>query len=151
MILRAVVILLLTALPAGALTLADLAGRWRGEGAYTAGTDPAQRLRCQVRGQPAGAGRIVLTGRCATAQGGQSFVWLLTDLGAGRILAEDRDVNDPSPEPFEGRIGPEGLRFATGAGGWLDLSRDTDGLRLRLQGQDGGRPVTGEARLSPAD
>lgn len=148
MILRILALLLFAALPAEALTLADLAGRWRGEGQYTLGTDPAQRLRCQLRGQAAGAGRIVLSGRCATAQAGQSFTWLLTDRGEGRVLAEDRAVNDPAPGPFEGRIGPEGLSFATPGGGRFDLAREGAGLVLRLRGQDAGRPVTGEARLA---
>lgn len=143
--------LLLLAAPAQALTLADLAGRWRGEGEYAVGAEPAQRLRCQLRGQMAGEGRVVLTGRCATAQGGQSFAWLLTDRGGGRVLAEDRQPpaapNDPVPLPVEGLIGAEGLRFATPDGGRFDLAAEEGALVLRLRGEDQGRPVAGSARL----
>jgi hypothetical protein len=139
----------LHAAPASALTLADLAGRWRGEGGYVIGTEPTQRLRCQMRGTPNARG-VVLVGRCATAQGGQSFAWALSDLGAGRIQAEDRSpVPDDAPGTLTGQIDALGLRFTTPEGGAFVIAPDPAGLVLRLQGTDAGRPVQAEARLLP--
>lgn len=146
---RALMILLATASPGWALTLPDLAGRWRGEGGYVIGTEPPQRLRCQMRGTPTARG-VALVGRCATAQGGQSFAWTLTDLGDGTIRAEDSGPpSDPPATPLSGRIDATGLRFAAPDGGVFDLSRDADGLVLRLRGTDADRPVQAEARLRP--
>lgn len=149
---RAALILMLSTLPAQALTLGELAGQWRGEGVFETQGEPAQRLRCQMRGV-ARADGVALTGRCATAQGGQSFAW---DLSArdGIVTAQDRSpVTDdsPAPPPAEGRIGPEGMHFDTPGGGRFDLRREGHALMLRLTGQDGGRPVRAEARLDTAD
>jgi len=94
----------------------------------------------------------VVIGRCATAQGGQSFAWALSDVGDGRILAEDRSpvTDDTAPAPsLTGRIGPEGLRFDNPDGGSFQLDRDAAGLTLRLIGTESGRPVQAEARLQP--
>lgn len=148
---RAALILLLTTAPAGALTLADLAGQWRGEGVWRAEGEPEQRLRCQLRGVERAQG-LLLSGRCATAQGGQSFAWGLSQQGA-QVVAQDegpRTDDTPPPQPVRGRIGAEGLRFDTPGGGRFDLVAAGAGLRLTLTGQDRGRPVTAEARLDPA-
>jgi hypothetical protein len=144
---------LLSASPAAALTLADLVGRWRGDGVHLIADEPPQRLRCQLRGTPAARG-VVVVGRCATAQGGQSFAWALSDLGSGRILAEDRSpvTDDAAPAPsLTGRIGADGLRFDTADGASFQLRRDGDGLLLRLTGTDTDtdRPVRAEARMAP--
>lgn len=149
---RAALILILTALPAPAMTLGELVGQWRGEGVFVAEGEPAQRLRCQMRGVARAEG-VALTGRCATAQGGQSFAW---DLAArdGIVTAQDRSpVTDDSaaPAPAQGRIGPEGMHFDTPGGGRFDLRREGGSLALSLTGQDGGRPVRAEARLDTAD
>jgi hypothetical protein len=147
---RAALILLLTALPAPALTLAELAGAWRGEGVWRVEGEPEQRLRCQMRGTLR-AGGVLLTGRCATAQGGQSFAWSLR-AEAGVVTAQDespRTDDRPAPAPVEGRIDAAGLRFDTARGGHFELTRDSGGLRLLLTGQDRGRRVQGEARLRP--
>jgi len=143
---------LLAAAPAPALTLGELAGRWRGEGAYVIGAEPAQRLRCQMRGTPAPRGVVVLVGRCATAQGGQSFAWALIPQGEGRILAEDRSPTTGetvTTASHAGRIGPGGLRFDTDDGASFELSAETGGLVLRLAGLDQGRPMRVEARMIP--
>jgi hypothetical protein len=146
---RATVLLALAATPAPALTLADLAGRWRGEGGYVIGTEPPQRLRCQMRGTPTARG-VALVGRCATAQGGQSFAWSLSDLGGGAIRAEDAGPpTDAPPASLTGRIDAGGLRFSTPDGGAFDLRAAPAGLVLRLQGTDAGRPVLAEATLQP--
>lgn len=136
-----------------ALTLADLAGVWRGEGTYRIGTEPEQRLRCQMRGTPAAQGAIILQGRCATAQGGQSFVWALRDRGEGRIEAEDRspvDARDSGlPDRLGGSLDAEGLRFATPDGGSFLLQAVPDGLRIVLSGTEGGQPAQAQALLQP--
>jgi hypothetical protein len=149
MIRAMVLLLLVAATPAPALTLSDLAGRWRGEGGYVIGTEPPQRLRCQMRGTPTARG-VALVGRCATAQGGQSFAWSLTSRGDGTIRAEDMGpVPDDAPTELSGRIDADGLRFASPDGGSFDLAWDAGGLILRLRGTEAGQPVRAEARLLP--
>lgn len=148
---RSALILLLSAAPAPALTLADLAGAWRGEGVYARGDDPAQRLRCQMRGV-ATANGVALSGRCATAQGGQSFAWDLSGSGA-QVLAQDRSPRTddaPAPPPSAGRIGADGLRFDTPGGGAFAVVRQGQVLVLTLSGQDQGQPLRAEARLEAA-
>jgi hypothetical protein len=151
MVRTALLILLALAPPAAALTLADLAGSWRGEGVWRAEGEPEQRLRCQLRGVERAQG-LLLQGRCATAQGGQSFAWgLVQDRGAVTARDEGPQTDDsPPPPPVRGRIGPDGLRFDTPGGGRFDLVAGGGGLRLTLTGQDRGRTVTAEARLEPA-
>lgn len=147
---RAALILFLTALPAQGLTLGDLVGAWRGEGVWRAEGEPEQRLRCQLRGVARAQG-LLLQGRCATAQGGQSFAWGLRADGAA-VVAQDEgprtDDSRPYP-PVTGRMGPAGPSFDTPGGGRFDLVADGPGLRLTLTGQDRGRPVTAWARLVP--
>ena len=146
---RAALILLLTALPAQGLTLADLVGVWRGDGVWQAEGEPAQRLRCQLRGVARAGGGLALSGRCATAQGGQSFAWALSAAGGVVTARNEAPQTDDSPptEPVRGVIGADGLRFDTPGGGRFDLVPDGAGLRLTLTGQDGGRRVAAEARL----
>lgn len=148
--------LVAVAAPAAALTPLDLAGTWRGEGEWAAEGEPAQRLRCQMRGTPAdggGGSAVVLVGRCATAQGGQSFAWRLAALGDGRLLATDegpREREAPPPAPLPGRMVPDGLSFDLPGGGRFDLARAEGGLRLVLTGRDGGRTIRAAALLERA-
>lgn len=148
-------LLLASLLPTASLglTLADLAGAWRGEGSYRIGTEPDQRLRCRMRGMPAAQGVIILQGRCATAQGGQSFVWALRELGEGRIEAEDRSPVDERegdlPDRLDGSLDAEGLRFATPDGGSFLLQAAPQGLRIVLSGIERGQPARAQALLQP--
>lgn len=148
---RVLLLSMALAAPAGAFTLPDLAGQWQGEGRVVSGGDPAERLSCRLRGAPGQRDQLVLTGRCATARGGQSFVWVLRDEGEGRIRAEDRRDTRPDelPQVIEGRIGPQGLGFDLPEGGSFELAREGAGFRLSLGGREGGRPVSAEAVLLP--
>ena len=148
-------VLLASMLPTAgfALTLADLTGAWRGEGSYRIGTEPERRLHCRMRGTAGARGTVILQGRCATAQAGQSFAWMLHDLGDGRIEATDRspvDIRDDDlPDRLSGRLDAEGLRFATPEGGRFLLQAAPGGLMIILSGLEGGQPAQAEALLVP--
>lgn len=147
---RAALIVMLTALPAQGLTLGDLVGAWRGEGVWRAEGEPEQRLRCQLRGVARAGGGLALSGRCATARGGQSFAWgLRAEGGVVTAVNEAPQTDDsPPPAPVQGRIGPQGLHFDLPGGGRFDLAPEGAGLRLVLSGREGGRRVEALARLT---
>jgi len=149
----AAALVLALAAPAAALPLADLAGRWRGEGTLTVQGEPPQRVQCQLRGTPSARG-IVVVGRCATAQGGESYAWAVTDLGGGELVAEDRRpaTGEPGTPParLPGRAWPDRLEFSDPDGGTFAIARDAGGdLRLTVTSVSAdGRRVQAAASLA---
>ena len=119
---------------AGAPGFGDLAGRWRGEGQLTLDNEPPRRFRCQIRLRPVDARRAAFSGRCATAQGGQSFVYML-GLDGGAVLAENRsEPPDDLPSVMRGDLSAGTLRFADAGGALFELSPHAEGLTFRLEG-----------------
>lgn len=148
---RLCALFLVFALPvdaAAALTLDDLAGRWRGEGNLTLDNEAEQRLRCQIRFQPMTGERSFFTGRCATAQAARSFNFMLSASGAGTVLAENRmEGGDTLPQAMEGRIDGEGLRFEGEAQALFELRLSEEGLEFRIEGNGPEGFARGLARL----
>jgi hypothetical protein len=144
-----VLLALLAPLPAGALGLQDLEGRWQGEGALVLADEPAQRLRCQLRLSAAGDRGMFFAGRCATSQGAQSFHYRLSEPQPGQVLAENlSDPPDALPPRMQGRSDAQGVQFQAEGGASFELARDGDGLRLIIAGHDRRGPARGEARLT---
>jgi hypothetical protein len=147
---RALILLLpLLAVPANATTLESLQGQWRGEGALTLGSEPEQRLRCQIRLSPQRGGEVFFVGRCATAQGSQSFTYLLRETADGLVEAENRAEGETDlPARMEGRAEPGLVRFQAETGALFELRRVGESLRLIIAGQDARGPSRGEALLT---
>ncbi len=135
-VLRSALLLALAASPAPALTLDDLSGRWRGEGALSLNNEPAQRLRCQIRFRPVSAGRSVFSGRCATAQAARSFTYMLTVEPGGVVRAENRteQPDEDMPMVMQGTLNADGLRFAAPEGALFALRPSAEGLDFQLEG-----------------
>lgn len=140
---------LLVPLPAGALGLPALEGRWQGEGVLHLGDEPPQRLRCQVRLRATLGDKVAFSGRCATAQGSQSFVYLLSEPAPGVVMAENRsDPPDDLPARMQGRTDPQGLLFQADGGALFELVREGASLRFVIAGHDSRGPARGEALLT---
>lgn len=137
---RALILWLLTALPAGAAVPDAWLGTWRGEGVLTVTAEGDVRLRCEIRlAGSTTAGRSHLSGRCATARGARGFVWVM-DRDGDRVRASSIDP----PGEMTGTLAPD--RLTLGAAGLdLDLSTQGAGLRLVLHGTDG--QITGTGRV----
>lgn len=147
---RICVLFLALALPikAGALTLDELAGRWRGEGNLTLNNEAEQRLRCQIRFQPMAGERSFFTGRCATAQAARSFTYMLSTSQTGAVLAENRmEQSDSLPQAMEGQMDSEGLRFAGEGQALFELRLSAEGLVFRIEGDGPEGFARGLARL----
>lgn len=139
----------LLAVPADATTLESLQGQWRGEGALTLGSEPEQRLRCQIRLSPVQGGEVFFVGRCATAQGSQSFTYMLRESADGAVEAENRAEGESDlPARMEGRAEPGLVRFQSETGALFELRRDGETLRLIIAGNDSRGPSRGEALLT---
>jgi len=137
---------------AAALGLDPLIGRWQGEGALVLGDEPPQRLRCQLRLRPAGAATVVFSGRCATAQGAQSFIYLLSEPESGVVLAENRaEPPDDLPLRMQGHAEAGALRFQAESGTSFDLTREGATVRFVITGHDRRGPARGEAILTPRE
>ena len=135
--------------PLAAMSPADVTGEWRGEGSLALDNEPPQRFRCQVRFLEAPLGRHVFSGRCATAQASQSFVYLLHPLPQGRYRAENR-AQPPFelPEEMRGRrIGNGLLRFEAAGEAVFELRLDGDVMRFRIESQRGAARGNGEVSL----
>lgn len=146
---RLLPLLALLAMPAGALTLDALHGRWQGEGALTLGDEPAQRLRCQIRLNPVQPGETFFVGRCATAQAQQSFAYMLFESTDGTLRAENRAEGESDlPPVLQGRAEPGLLRVQADGGAMFELRRDGEALNFTLTGTDSRGPAHGEARLA---
>lgn len=143
---------LLTPLQAGASGLEQLQGRWQGEGEMVLADEPPQRLRCQLRLQPSSQARMFFTGRCATAQGAQSFHYLLSQPQPGVVVAENRsEPPDALPAHMQGIADARGLRFQQESGVSFELVRDGEALRFVIAGHDRRGPARGEALLTPRE
>lgn len=120
---------------AQAAGIADLAGRWRGEGQLVLDAEPPRRFRCQIRLRPVDSARTIFSGRCATAQGGRTFNYLLA-IDAGAVQAENRsDPPDDLPAQMQGRLADGVLRFAGEGGALFELGPHPEGLSFRLEGE----------------
>lgn len=145
-----VMLLLVAAMPAGAQDFAPFEGRWRGEGALVLGDEPPQRLRCQIRLRATREDQAAFSGRCATAQGAQGFVYLLSAPEPGLVVAENRSEGpDDLPPRMQGRIDAGALRFEAEGGALFELRRDGAALHFVIAGHDSRGPARGEARLAP--
>ncbi|MFN3953502.1 MAG: hypothetical protein ACK4LQ_03555 [Pararhodobacter sp.] len=132
---------------ANAQGIDDLAGRWRGEGRLTLNDEPAQRFRCQIRLRPADARRVVYSGRCATAQGAQSFVYVLTIEGGAVLAQNTSQPPDDLPAQMHGTLGDGVLRFSDPGGALFELRPHPEGLAFRLEGDGPEGRARGEVVL----
>lgn len=148
-VMRVALLLALAASPAPALTLDDLSGRWRGEGALSLNNEPAQRLRCRIRFNPVGTDSTFFVGRCATAQAARSFTYMLILEPGGALRAENRmeQPDDDMPMVMQGTIGTDGLRFAGPDGALFTLDLTAEGLDFRLEGDGPQGFARGQALL----
>lgn len=125
--------------PAQALDPGQLIGDWRGAGMLSLPGQPDQRLRCDLGFAPSTTpGRSFLRGRCATAQGGQSFHYRL-DARAGALSAtREPDAPEDLPQTLDGQMVGETLRL-TGPDVDFLLIRDGAALTFTLSapGQEG--------------
>lgn len=151
---RTCALVLALALPgaAAALTPGAFEGRWQGEGTLVLGAEPPERFRCQISLQPAAGETIVLSGRCATAQGAQSFVYQISGPQIGPVVAQNRsNPPDTLPAVMQGRADAAGLHFQAEDGVSFDLLLSGDTLRFVIAGHDRRGPARGEAVLSRRD
>lgn len=134
--------------PLAAFGLSDLEGRWRGEGVLALDDEPPQRFRCQIRFRDSARDRSVFSGRCATAQGGQSFVYMLHPLPDGQIRAENRaEQPHELPEEMQGEIGGGLLRFEAGGEALFELRLDGETMHFRIESDRGETRGSGEVSL----
>lgn len=137
------------ATPATGQTLPTMLGTWSGDGTSTRGDEPADRFRCRVRLVPDGTMTALFSGRCATAQGQQSFTYLMIEREDGTVSAQNRsDPPDTLPERLIGTAAQGVVHLQDGAGGLFEFALDGATLRLRVEGTEGGLPTRGEARLT---
>ncbi|MGY6534630.1 MAG: hypothetical protein ACXIVG_04710 [Pararhodobacter sp.] len=149
--LRATLVLLagLAAPAAAAQGLDAFEGRWRGEGQLSLAGEPAQRLRCQLRFRAASApDSAVFSGRCATAQAAQSFVYLLRLLSDGTIEARNTtDPPDDLPALMRGTAQDGILRFEARDEALFALRLADDGLHFTIEADTHEGPASGSALL----
>lgn len=150
---RLALLMAVVASPAPALTLDDLSGRWRGEGALSLNNEPAQRLRCQIRFRPTASESSFFSGRCATAQAARSFTYMLILEPGGAVRAENRmeQPDDDMPMVMQGTLGTDGLRFAGQDGALFTLELTAEGMDFRLEGDGPQGFARGQALLQRTD
>ena len=137
--------------PAGAEGFAPFEGRWRGEGQLSLDGEPPQRLRCQLRLQSARAGGAVFSGRCATAQAAQSFVYLVQEQPDGRILARNTtDPPDALPREMPGTLDGEKLGFEAEGRALFEFRRVGEGMQFRIEAETDSGFAAGTATLGLA-
>jgi len=142
-------LLLLAAAPAPAQTLTAMLGTWNGEGIAAQGDEPGDRFRCRISLRPEGVTTALFAGRCATAQGQQTFTYLVIERDDGTVSAQNRsEPPDELPPRLSGSAQPGMLRLDDGNGSLFEFSLEGDDLRLRIEGTEAGRPTRGEARLT---
>ena len=127
------------AAPAQALDPATLTGQWRGAGMLSLPGQPDQRLRCDLGFAPSTTpGRSFLRGRCATAQGGQSFHYRLDARGGTLSATREPDAPEDLPQTLDGQMAGQTLRL-TGPDVDFLLTRDGEALTFTLSapGQEG--------------
>jgi len=137
------------AAPALALTVDELEGRWRGEGALVLGDEPEQRLSCRIRLRTIQPGESFFTGRCATAQASQSFTFMLFEQPNGAVSAENRaEFESDLPDLMLGIAEPGLLRVEAGEDRVFELRLDGDTLHFRIEGSGDRGLARGSARLT---
>jgi len=130
------------------LTLDDLAGRWRGEGALSLNHEPEQRLRCQIRFRSIGRDSSFFSGRCATAQAARSFTYMLTLAPGGVVLAENRmEPPESLPLTMQGALSADTLRFEEQGAALFELRLTGAGLEFRIEGDGPDGFARGQAQL----
>lgn len=147
---KAAVLVVLALWPSALAALAPeaLQGRWQGEGELVLGAEPAERLRCQVHLRPAQGQTLVFSGRCATAQGAQSFVYQLSEAAPGQIEATNRsEPADSLPARMQGTSDAAGLHLRADGGAEFSLVIEGEALRFVIAGHDSRGPARGEAIL----
>lgn len=135
--------------PAAATTLESLAGRWNGSGTAALRGNPAEPFRCRIEIETQGASRAFFQGRCATAQGAQSFDYMLEESADGSVVAQNRVQGVSSlPARMSGNADGRRLYFSHRDGDMFELLISEGTLRLRVQGNINGHAARGEAFLS---
>lgn len=135
--------------PLAALTIDQMLGTWSGDGVAAHPGEPAGRFRCRIDLRPQGAGTALFSGRCATTQGQQSFTYLVIESADGTVTAQNRSQPlDSLPAQLRGRSSPGAVQFQDNLDRMFELRLDGARLRLRIQGESGGRPTRGEAFLT---
>ncbi|MCB1394948.1 MAG: hypothetical protein H6898_16395 [Rhodobacter sp.] len=142
-------LMLLAAAPASAQTLSGMLGSWSGEGVAARGDEPGDRFRCRISLRPEGVASALFAGRCATAQGQQTFTYLVIERDDGTVSAQNRsEPPDELPQRLSGTAQPGLLRLDDGSGSLFEFRLQGDDLRLRIEGSEAGRPTRGEAHLT---
>jgi hypothetical protein len=136
------------ALPAAATTLEQFAGRWNGAGTAALRGNPAEPFRCRIEIETQGATRAFFTGRCATAQGAQSFDYILEESADGSVRAQNRAQASSLPSRMSGSASPGQMTFSHSSGEMFELVLSGGTLRLRVQGDLNGHQARGEAFLT---
>lgn len=133
---------------AAATTLEQMEGRWNGAGTAALRGNPAETFRCRIEIETQGASRAFFQGRCATAQGAQSFDYMLEEGADGSVRAQNRDTQSTLPMRMGGRASGGRLHFGHSGGDMFELLLSGSTLRLRVQGEINGYQARGEAFLS---
>lgn len=156
MIRAVVAFALILATPASALTVDQLEGRWRGEGALTLENEPEQRFSCRIRLRTLRAGESFFSGRCASAQAAQSFTYMLFEQPDGTLTAENRAEAQPDttgglPLLMAGQASPGRLLLGAEDGAIFELRLEGETLIFRIEGNGPHGLARGTARLSHSE
>lgn len=133
---------------AQAQVLDGFEGRWRGDGQLSLSGEPPQRLRCQLRFRLLGDDGAVFSGRCATAQAAQSFVYRLRVLADGAVEAQNTtDPPDNLPRLMSGTAGGGTLRFEVPDEALFLLRLAGDDLHFTIEAETAEGQASGAAYL----
>lgn len=143
------VLALLLPAPLAALTIDQMLGTWSGDGIAAHRGEPGGSFRCRIQLRPEGTGTALFSGRCATTQGQQSFTYLVVETAEGVVTAQNRSQPpDSLPDRLSGRSSAGVVHFEDNLDRMFELRLVGNRLRLRIQGENGGRPTRGEAFLT---
>ncbi|MCB1406531.1 MAG: hypothetical protein KDK01_09790 [Rhodobacteraceae bacterium] len=135
--------------PLAALTIDQMLGTWSGDGVAAHPGEPAGRFRCRIELRSQGGGTALFSGRCATTQGQQSFTYLVIESADGTVTAQNRSQPlDSLPARLSGQSSAGTVHFEDNLDRMFELKLEGNRLRLRIQGDSGGRPTRGEAFLT---
>ncbi len=148
-----------TALPAGAASLADFTGEWRGTGRFQRETRDSQRkgrLTCRLVIEAESTNVIVVNGRCAAPEGSRGFVTRITDAGGGVLSGKAlKGTGARSGRTSAGTLNANGLhlegRDALGAFMFALGAPKQGRMEMRSSAQDGNDSDAAQVTLRRVD